>query len=612
LHKVSDAAADAGSSTYGQYNDIRQGQNDNNYAYDAIGNLIKDEAEGISNINWNVYGKISSISKSTGTIRYSYDAQGNRVIKQSGRDTTAYVRDASGNVLAVYTHRSDVGVVQVERHLYGSSRLGVAGYSAARDTITVLSGGFGNAIKSTFTRGQKLFELTNYLGNVLATVSDKRLQVDKNADGNVDDYAPDVVTASDYYPFGMLMPGRSGHQGQGGSGWINGGGASSPDQGLPESLQLDDPRSGNTPAAYAATDHIDIIPDFESQAGDDFIVYVDNTNSSGGSGGSGGSGSSGGGDASNGYYRYGFNGQERSTELNNDSYTAEFWQYGARLARRWNLDPKPDFSVSPYAALGNNPIWYSDPLGDTTINGQKYEPKDMAHATTLEQVIVTAKVPKKPMTADYSKRFFAQMNRMPVRMMLTGLSTVGNRLFGSPYDPYRVLRLNEAEKQKIFDEDANKTLGILFSEFVEGTGLQRRDFNTNTPITQEIANSYTTSLFFDYFYPLYKSGAFNDGVERMHTIFTSPDNAESMKKSIKAHGQIISNLSAFFTGSLDYYFKISGNKLYLRVHNEFSISSGVSRNKQDDLHRVPLHDSPLGNTEQYFNFSVDLDKLKKQ
>jgi hypothetical protein len=164
---------------------------------------------------------------------------------------------------------------------------------------------------------------------VLATVSDKRLQVDKNTDGNVDDYAPDVVTASDYYPFGMLMPGRSGHQGAGGSGWINGGGASSPDQGLPESLQLDDPRTGNTPAAYVATDHIDIIPVFESQPGDEFTVYIDNTSSSGGSGGSGGSGSSGGGDASNGYYRYGFNGKENDNDVKG---AGAQYDYGFRMA----------------------------------------------------------------------------------------------------------------------------------------------------------------------------------------------------------------------------------------------------------------------------------------
>src|SRR5439155_21804454 len=30
-----------------------------NYSYDAIGNLVKDNAEGISNISWTVYGKIS-------------------------------------------------------------------------------------------------------------------------------------------------------------------------------------------------------------------------------------------------------------------------------------------------------------------------------------------------------------------------------------------------------------------------------------------------------------------------------------------------------------------------------------------------------------------------
>ena len=40
-------------------------------------------------------------------------------------------------------------------------------------------------------------------------------------------------------------------------------------------------------------------------------------------------------------YRYGFNGQEKSTEIvpNESSYTAEFWQYDSRIGRRWNVDP---------------------------------------------------------------------------------------------------------------------------------------------------------------------------------------------------------------------------------------------------------------------------------
>lgn len=66
-------------------------------------------------------------------------------------------------------------------------------------------------------------------------------------------------------------------------------------------------------------------------------------------------------------YRFGFNGQEKDNEVAGigNSNTAEFWQYDTRLGRRWNLDPKPNKSISPYAAFANNPIFNSDPLGDT-------------------------------------------------------------------------------------------------------------------------------------------------------------------------------------------------------------------------------------------------------
>lgn len=71
-----------------------------------------------------------------------------------------------------------------------------------------LSGGFGNGKKSIFTRGEKLFEVSNHLGNVLVTVTDRRQQV--SVDGvTVDSYRPDIASASDYYPFGMLMPSRN-------------------------------------------------------------------------------------------------------------------------------------------------------------------------------------------------------------------------------------------------------------------------------------------------------------------------------------------------------------------------------------------------------------------
>ena len=67
-------------------------------------------------------------------------------------------------------------------------------------------------------------------------------------------------------------------------------------------------------------------------------------------------------------YRYGFNGQEKDDEIKGagNSYTAEFWEYDPRIGRRWNLDPKPTIGVSQYSTFSNNPIWFSDPLGDST------------------------------------------------------------------------------------------------------------------------------------------------------------------------------------------------------------------------------------------------------
>ena len=66
-------------------------------------------------------------------------------------------------------------------------------------------------------------------------------------------------------------------------------------------------------------------------------------------------------------YRHGFNGQEKSPEISNGHTTALFWEYDSRIAKRWNVDPRPVVSISPYAVMQGNPILFSDPLGDTAI-----------------------------------------------------------------------------------------------------------------------------------------------------------------------------------------------------------------------------------------------------
>ena len=74
------------------------------------------------------------------------------------------------------------------------------------------------------------------------------------------------------------------------------------------------------------------------------------------------------------FYRRGFNGMEKDDEVKGggNSYTAEFWQYDSRAARRWNLDPVFKDHESPYACFANNPIAFVDKYGaDTSFADNK-------------------------------------------------------------------------------------------------------------------------------------------------------------------------------------------------------------------------------------------------
>jgi hypothetical protein len=67
-----------------------------------------------------------------------------------------------------------------------------------------------------------------------------------------------------------------------------------------------------------------------------------------------------------GKYRYGFNGQEKDDEIYGESNatTAQYWEYDARLGKRWNIDPWLKSWESPYATFSNSPILFSDHLGN--------------------------------------------------------------------------------------------------------------------------------------------------------------------------------------------------------------------------------------------------------
>lgn len=193
-----------------------------NYTYDAVGNLQIDDQGGVGKISWTPNGKIARVDRKDGTVvTYNYDAQGNRVSKRyapsaaPGVDTrtTYYVRDASGKMMAIYerkqpsTSSTSGTLTLVEQPLYGSSRLG-----ERRPGLLLTTGQTLPASTGYYARvlGQKLYELTDHLGNVRAVVTDEKTSTLSASTGQplLSSLKPVLNAFYNYYPFGQLQPGR--------------------------------------------------------------------------------------------------------------------------------------------------------------------------------------------------------------------------------------------------------------------------------------------------------------------------------------------------------------------------------------------------------------------
>jgi RHS repeat-associated protein len=218
-------------------------------------------------------------------VIFGYDGMQNRISKavRTLTDTvfTFYVRDAQGNVLGIYTRTTAATptITWTEQYLYGSGRLGSVQPGLSWTAASTYTGPHFAATRRLL-QGQKRYEISNHLGNVLTTVGDRRVPVDGAVVDNIAEYyTATLFSAQDYYPFGMEMPGRT-----------------------------------------------FVLPGMQGS-------------------------------------RLGFNGQEAS-DLGSGQLTARYWEYDARLGRRWNLDPLMQITISDYATFRNNPLYFNDVKGD--------------------------------------------------------------------------------------------------------------------------------------------------------------------------------------------------------------------------------------------------------
>lgn len=132
------------------------------------------------------------------------------------RNITYYVHDAQGNVLATYMRIQDHRnpsmptdeVYFSDWTMYGSARLGT---STVPDNLLESSYQPVNWITNvpSINNADKRFELTNHLGNVLATITGEVDYVDTTGIGGWQFTRPQIHTVQDYYAFGMLKPDRT-------------------------------------------------------------------------------------------------------------------------------------------------------------------------------------------------------------------------------------------------------------------------------------------------------------------------------------------------------------------------------------------------------------------
>lgn len=223
-------------------------QAQNNYTYDDNGRLTSDLSEGIVKIEWNNMGKVTRIIRADTShmpdVEFAYDAMGHRNMKlvkprsgsglmsQSTWRYAYYTFDNHGNTMVLYERNYEKDSLangsykeeykMAEQHVYATRKLGyrhseqrlvkhyfIASLSADghfenNESLGASTAPVNSEISIPTVRGRKQYQIQNHADNVLAVVGDRLGKFETLSNTN----KAELVSASDYYPFGMEISSR--------------------------------------------------------------------------------------------------------------------------------------------------------------------------------------------------------------------------------------------------------------------------------------------------------------------------------------------------------------------------------------------------------------------
>jgi len=216
-------------------------QGQGNYQYDPIGNLTVDIQNDSALIGWNLNRKVHKVNFRQGAdLWFGYNADAHRIIKridatqEHGASMHVYALDAQGNILAIYEINQNLATGKyklqcTQRTIHGMERLGIneqkvvfseiSGYDINEPENSIYEHFNPQSLttppaweapgKIYVSLGQKQYELSNHLGNILSTISDRKVYdaiLDTDASNELKRYRPEVRMATEYYPFGAPLP----------------------------------------------------------------------------------------------------------------------------------------------------------------------------------------------------------------------------------------------------------------------------------------------------------------------------------------------------------------------------------------------------------------------